>query len=52
MSYFDKEPPRNQDYQPQYEDELVRQMVKAKLRTVIDKGYIEITDLESVEAVM
>ena len=27
-------------------------MVKDKIQTVIDKGYIDITDLESVEAVM
>ena len=52
MPYFDKEPPRNQDRQPDYQDETVREMVKAKLQIVIDKGYIEIVDLEAVEAMM
>ena len=50
MPYFDKAPPTNQDRQPKYQDDVIKEMIKDKLQNVIDKGYIEITDLESMEA--
>lgn len=50
--YFDESPPVNQDEQPPYADESVRQMVKKKLEKVVRKGYIELCDIEEVEAMM
>ena len=52
MPYFDKEPPKAQDLQLEYQDEVIKQMVKDKMQNVIDKSYIEITDFESMEAMM
>jgi len=52
MPYFDKAPPTNQDRQPKYQDDVIKGMIKVKLLNVIDKCYIEITDLESMEAMM
>ena len=49
---FNSKAPRNRDRQPPYEDEATKEKVKAKLQAVIDKGYIEITDIELVEAMM
>ena len=36
MPYFDKEPPQNQDMQSEYQDEVVKKLVKDKLQNVID----------------
>jgi hypothetical protein len=49
---FDSDPPGNQDRQPPYEEDEVRIKVKAKLEKVLAKGYIEIVDIELVEAMM
>ena len=49
---FNTEAPKNRDRQPAYDDPETKKKVKAKLQSVIDKGYIEITDIELVEAMM
>jgi hypothetical protein len=49
---FDTEPPANQDKQPPYKEDKVREKVKAKLEKVLAKGYIELVDIELVEAMM
>jgi hypothetical protein len=49
---FDTEPPTNRDKQPPYENDEVREKVKAKLEIVLAKGYIELMDIELVEAMM
>ena len=49
---FNSDPPSNQSRQPPYGDDEVKAKVKEKLQTVIDKGYIEMTELELVEAMM
>jgi len=50
--FFDADPPSNQDEQPPYGDEAVRAMVKKKLAKVLKKDYIEICDIEEIEAMM
>jgi hypothetical protein len=49
---FDSDPPSNQDKQPPYEEDEVRVKVKAKLEKILAKGYIELVDIELVEAMM
>ena len=49
---FDTEAPTNRDQQPAYECEEVRAKVKKKLDNVLMKGYIELTDIKLVEAMM
>ena len=49
---FDSEPPTNRDKQPPYDEDEVRNKVKAKLEKVLAKGYIELVDIELVEAMM
>ena len=49
---FNSKAPTNRDRQPPYQDEETKQKVKNKLQAVIDKGYIELTDIELVEAMM
>ena len=49
---FDTEAPRNRDQQPAYECKVVRAKVKKKLDNVLMKGYIELTDIKLVEAMM
>ena len=49
---FDTEAPHNRDQQPAYECEEVRAKVKKKLDNVLMKGYIELTDIKLVEAMM
>ena len=49
---FDTEAPMNRDQQPAYECEEVRAKVKKKLDNVLMKGYIELTDIQLVEAMM
>jgi uncharacterized protein YcaQ len=49
---FDMEPPTNQDKQPPYEEDKVREKVKAKLKKVLAEGYIELVDIKLVEAMM
>ena len=49
---FNTEAPTNRDRQPAYDDPETKKKVKAKLQGVIDKGYIEMTDIELVEAMM
>ena len=49
---FDTEAPSNRDQQPAYESEDVRAKVKKKLDNVLMKGYIELTDIKLVEAMM
>lgn len=50
--YYDEAPPVNQDEQPPYSDKGVRLMVRKKLEKVVTKGYIELCDIEEVEAMM
>ena len=40
------------DRQPEYKDELIRDQVREKLEKVVAKGYIEMTDIEFLEAIM
>jgi hypothetical protein len=49
---FDSDPPSNQDRHTPYEEDEVRIKVKSKLEKVLAKGYIEIVDIELVEAMM
>eukprot|EP00536_Pseudo-nitzschia_multiseries_P000440 jgi/Psemu1/995/gm1.995_g len=50
---FDGPPPLNADRQPPYLDPSIKALVvKEKLSVVIDKGYIELTDIKFVEAMM
>ena len=49
---FNAKAPTNRDRQPPYGEEETKQKVRSKLQAVIDKGYIEITDIELVEAMM
>jgi len=49
---FNSDPPSNQSRQSPYDDDEVKAKVKEKLQTVIDKGYIEMTELELVEAML
>ena len=49
---FDTEAPRNRDQQPAYECAEVQAKVKKKLDNVLMKGYIELTDIMLVEAMM
>jgi hypothetical protein len=49
---FNTEPPTNQDKQPPYKEDEVWEKVKAKLEKVLAKGYIELVDIELVEAMM
>jgi hypothetical protein len=49
---FDSDPPSNQDKQPPFEEDEVRVKVKAKLEKILAKGYIELVDIELLEAMM
>ena len=49
---FNSDAPTNCDRQPPYEDPDTKRKVKEKLQGVIDKGYIEMIDIELVEAMM
>jgi hypothetical protein len=49
---FDFDLPSNQDKQPPYEEDEVQVKVKAKLEKILAKGYIELVDIELVEAMM
>jgi hypothetical protein len=49
---FDSDPPTNRDKQSPYKEDEVREKVKAKLEKVLVKGYIELVDIEWVEAMM
>jgi len=49
---FDSEPPTNSDRQPPYDDDKIKDQVKKKLDKVIMKGYVELTDIKFVEAMM
>ena len=50
--FFDKDPPQNQDRQPPFESEEERRKVKDKLSKVLDKGYVELCDIQELEAMM
>ena len=45
-------PLENRSRQPLYDDPEIRAKVKAKLKNVIEKGYIEMVDIKLVEALM
>jgi len=49
---FYSDHPSNQSRQPPYNDDEVKAKMKPKLQKVIDKGYIELTELKLVEAMM
>jgi hypothetical protein len=49
---FDSEPPTNSNRQPPYDDDKIKALVKNKLDKVIMKGYVELTDIKFVEAMM
>ena len=49
---FDSKPPRTMTGQPPYESEDICLKVKAKLQRVIDRGYVELADIEFVESLM
>ena len=49
---FESEPPKTMEFQPPYPDDDVKMKVKTKIQRVIDRGYIEITDIQFVEALM
>jgi hypothetical protein len=52
LPMFDSEPPVNSDRQPPYDDNEIKEKVKNKLDKVIMKGYVELTDIKFVEAMM
>jgi hypothetical protein len=52
LPMFDSEPPTNSDRQPPYDDDKIKDQVKKKLDKVIMKGYVELTDIKFVEAMM
>eukprot|EP00536_Pseudo-nitzschia_multiseries_P001613 jgi/Psemu1/3728/gm1.3728_g len=49
---FNSDSPKNQDLQPPCDDDGTRAMMKDKLDNVIGKGYIQIVDIKSLEAMM
>ena len=49
---FEDDPPKTMEFQPPYPDDDVKVKVKAKLQKVIDKGYVELTDIKFIEALM
>ena len=49
---FDGDPPTSMDYQPPYDDLEVKAKVKAKLQRVLDRGYVEMCDIQLVESLM
>ena len=49
---FDGDPPNNLEFQPPYKDNDVKAKVKEKLQRVLDRGYVKITDIKFVEALM
>ena len=49
---FDGDPPNILEFQPPYKDNDVKAKVKEKLQRVLDRGYVEITDIKFVEALM
>ena len=44
--------PQSKDRQPKINDEELKVKIKKKLEKVIDKGYIEITDIQMVKSIM
>jgi hypothetical protein len=52
LPMFDSEPPVNSDRQPPYDNDEIKEKVKKKLDKVIMKGYVEVTDIKFVEAMM
>ena len=49
---FDEDPPRVKDRQPPYPNMEERDLVKAKLEKVLDRGYVVLRDIEEVESLM
>ena len=49
---FNEEPPRVKDWQPPYTNMEERELVKAKLEKVLDRGYVVLRDIEEVESLM
>ena len=49
---FEEEPPTNNYRQPEIVDGDIRTKVKAKIKKVLDKGYIELADIELIESFM
>ena len=49
---FLQPPPQSKDAQPKIKDEELKAKIKEKLKNVIEKGYIEITDIQMVKSIM
>ena len=49
---FIGDPPSERSHQPPYDDEEIWSKVKAKLENVMEKGYIEMVEINLVEALM
>ena len=49
---FDSDPPCSLEDQPKYKDQKIQEKVREKLEKVVAKGYIKLTDIEFVEAIM
>ena len=53
---FESDPPKTMEFQPPYSEDKIRagvkDKVKEKLQMVLDKGYVELTDIQFVEALM
>ena len=45
-------PPQSKHAQPKYQNEEIKAKVKEKLEKVIQKGYIEIADIQIVESII
>ena len=49
---FDSDLPCSLEEQPEHKDQKIRKKVREKLEKVVAKGYIELTDIKFVEAIM
>lgn len=49
---FNSDPPQNNYCQEPIKDVNIREKVKAKVKKLLDKGYIELADLDLIEAFM
>ena len=49
---FDSDPPCSLEQQPAYKDQKIQEKTRKKLEKVMAKGYIELTDIKLVKAIM
>ena len=52
LPMFDSDPPRRLDRQTKYKNKMICKKVKEKLEKMVGKGYIKITDIKFVGAIM